>query len=898
MLKKIRQKIPILSHVTAGSAARYALLPGFIPRMNRIISHIGMIFFSFVKILGSIGLIDQNHPCMKPQNIGRYPFSQILLLAWQNLSFRRENIGQILMFFSVCLTLLLISAMLFIFVIKILFYINSSHAQFFYFQAPNPIDIGMPYDKNSDWTFIFLERIFGNTGFFDFWAEQGANPAAVPANTLFTALFNGMLQTYSAALFGLAVFIILYVLIMAIVDAAKTGKPFGGKFDAVNAPIRMVITLFLLAPLPGSNYNAAQLLVFQTSEWGTNLANNIWLRSIHGMVEADSNETQPANMKRNTSFINVSNIDNGHRFIRDVFLIHLCMKGYNLINCQTNAPEVPVTGRVNSDPIYTSYQFGTSEAQAYCGKVMYSAPYIVPEGAPGNNPTGTPPSTEVTDFWPNRVVQGYEEAVANVVAADHPMADVADRMVAAYSRDTDADFGAIAGPTDIKRWIDDYRTVAFGLGPDGTSFGAYTAQKRAYNVWIVSSLEDDAERGWATAGVFYLRMSAAMSMASKVVEKPPTVKQYPINFTHMYATPKDPNVSNKRGYEMCLMKDLLADSTMCDSKSIPQRLYALLDKGNEWFVTEPIKNPTIYSQLGATAFSNEMRVAQKEKSEESMDSQSLFPSITSSLRDMAKFSAYDLHPLGTVISWGQTFMHTAFKAYTIAIAASIVLGAIQVLFGMVVSLGSPVSTIAIAIGNLFLLPGFVLAFVIPFIPAFYFMFAVLEWIISIVEAVIAMPLWALSFLTSQGDVLGEGLNGVKLLFEIILRPVIIVASLVFAVIIFTAGVTFINDAYALYMGAYDESTKQSAGWVVSAFTGFGAALIYMFLIYSFATSSFKLIDILPDKFGRWLNLPQGLNSINRDQSDDVKEKLVQLVIIKELFNRVTGFVVSVKSKMR
>lgn len=874
--------------VTVKAVAAYAILPGIIPRLNRLAQGVQQVFFSFVRILGVVGLIDKNHPCLREENIGRYPISHILIYAWQNLKFNRENIPQIAMFFAVCLTLLLMCATFFVFILQFLFHVNVTQAQYFYFEPPVPADTGMDYSRNEDWIFIYLERIFGNAGggTMDFWIENGSNINATVANPWFTAMFEGMIKAYSNAIFALAAFMIIYIIVMALVEAAKTGKPFGEKFDPIWAPIRMAIALFLLVPV--TNYNAAQFLVFKSSEWGTNLANNVWLRALHAMVETDNNVQDPSKKKDNVTFVGTTKVDKGYRFVRDVFLIHVCMKGYNLIECSANASTTPMTTTIGKDDVHIIYNFGIPQAIAYCGSVRFAGPVQVPEGAPGNDKTGP---LDTTKFWPNKVVMGYSTAVGNMVSPEYSMSTVADKFAAAFDDDKEADFSKIAGAAEVKQWINDYRSVAYGLDANGRVFGNYLPENRTYNEWILKSLEKDAEYGWGTAGVFYLRITNAMAMASKAIQSAPAVTSYPVNYTRIFATPEMPSISNQRGSELCEMQDK-ARNLACKSKSTPQRLYALLGKADDWFRSAPIGVSKLYAELGGAAFEDEMKVAQKEDAQEARDD-SIFNTIAVGLFEMAKINLADLHPLGTVIEWGHIFMQTAFAAYIIAVAAGLLTTAVKALTFGLINLGSPLSSLAVTVGHMFLIPGFILTFVVPLIPAFYFLFAVLEWIISIVEAVIAMPLWALSFLTSEGDLLGDAVKGVKSLFEIILRPMIIVASLVFSVTIFTAGVMFINDGYALFLGAYDSATESVLGPVSSLTMALGAALIYMFLVYTYATSCFKLVDKLPDLFGRWLRLPPGFNTMIRAGHMDLRQQLIEGYIFKEMLERGTGFAQSI-----
>lgn len=88
----------------------------------------------------------------------------------------------------------------------------------------------------------------------------------------------------------------------------------------------------------------------------------------------------------------------------------------------------------------------------------------------------------------------------------------------------------------------------------------------------------------------------------------------------------------------------------------------------------------------------------------------------------------------------------------------------------------------------------------------------------------------------------------------------------------------------LYAGAYDGSVGASN----SVFSNIGAAIgmvfVYMFAIYSLANSSFKLIDAIPDNFGRWGGLPKGFGSGIKTGMSDISK----LIVGGAILNRVTG----------
>src|SRR5688572_19959113 len=96
--------------ITIKQTAKYALLPGVFPRLSRLGQAFGNILFIFTQMFGQIGLIEKDHPCLRAENANHYRFTDVLGYAMRNLSFTREGIPQVLMFFAVIAAIVLMIA--------------------------------------------------------------------------------------------------------------------------------------------------------------------------------------------------------------------------------------------------------------------------------------------------------------------------------------------------------------------------------------------------------------------------------------------------------------------------------------------------------------------------------------------------------------------------------------------------------------------------------------------------------------------------------------------------------------------------------------------------------------------------------------------------------------------
>lgn len=158
--------------------------------------------------------------------------------------------------------------------------------------------------------------------------------------------------------------------------------------------------------------------------------------------------------------------------------------------------------------------------------------------------------------------------------------------------------------------------------------------------------------------------------------------------------------------------------------------------------------------------------------------------------------------------------------------------------------------------------GFVLYYVLPFLPFVYFFFAVGSWVKAIFEAMVGTPLWALAHLRIDGEGLpGDAAqNGYFLILEIFIRPILSVVGLIAAILIFSVQVRVLNliwDLVTINATGYSDSDIMATivptdmNFKRDAIDQFFFTIIYTIVCYMLAVASFKLIDRIPDNILRW-----------------------------------------------
>ena len=155
-----------------------------------------------------------------------------------------------------------------------------------------------------------------------------------------------------------------------------------------------------------------------------------------------------------------------------------------------------------------------------------------------------------------------------------------------------------------------------------------------------------------------------------------------------------------------------------------------------------------------------------------------------------------------------------------------------------------------------LVPGMVIAFVLPMIPYIMWIAGVAGWLILVCEAVIMVPMWMLAHMTFEGEGLhGQATEGWGLLFNVLFRPVLMLIGLFVSYFVFTSVSWMIRTGFGIAAGfAFDNGDLITNILGVVVMT-----VIFVLLHVVTALLSFRLITLLPHHLPRMA----GFASANR-----------------------------------
>ncbi|MGR9310700.1 DotA/TraY family protein [Rhizobium leguminosarum] len=211
----------------------------------------------------------------------------------------------------------------------------------------------------------------------------------------------------------------------------------------------------------------------------------------------------------------------------------------------------------------------------------------------------------------------------------------------------------------------------------------------------------------------------------------------------------------------------------------------------------------------------------------------------------------DSDPMGAMISSGHAMISAAGVGVVAGAAAA---AGSSNWIAEAVGAGGTVSFLLdwakLAIGALWLI-GVAWAYVLPLTPFFYILIAAITWASALIESMIAVLLWSLTWLRQDDDdFAGRGQRaGLMLLFNLGLRPVLAILSLCGSYVILNAA---LGTVQRLWASAFFGTT----GGHISGLSGLLVSLALLTYIQWFlCVRVFGLIASLPDRAAAWLEIP-------------------------------------------
>ncbi len=868
----------------------YMFMPRIIPRIKELVgSGFGWVAMLMAIIYQSVRLLPPAHPYTNPANKGKFGIRHVIVEAWGNLTFKRANIDQIVIFCLLLLGFILlgfqIGGLLLGAIIQPAFAIPGFLGLF---ATPNP---------TNDIAFMILDQVFGIPNLYN--SKFGpTGPGTIP---LFQQGLHVLFSYYSTMILIVAVFVLLYYVVITLGETATTGVPFGRRFNSIYAPLRLVVAVGLLVPV---NYglNTAQYITLFAAKYGSSFATNGWILFANSVANPSS--TQDESLLARPTVPDVKHI------VKFMMLVQACRVAYErlydgssyngqvitiepyYVSSLAPAQVVPVpitpadwqaavTYYNNSDIIIrfghedaAEYPLEKSNVYPYCGEITIHT--TSNDGIAGV--TNAAEEVQYRYLWLIRQLYfstffrdfGERAFRVSIKIGSTPLDPCAITFVGEVSCTTPT---ARLPPEEYKVSAYVGRNTAFlnqvKNAYDNANNGTYAT---AYTV--PPALLD---RGWGGAAIWYNQIAEWNGAFTAATLNVPTPSKLP-SVMEKVAKERDSNdqtVESGHRYRPYLSNNQKVEFDLGGEHDIA----VMLNESYEYWEKSDSSEWTDMQESGNIIIATLSRI---------FGLNGLFD-----MRDNP-----DTHPLASLVAAGKGIIESAIRNLMIGLGFGFAGGVAGAFDPHIGGFLGAVSGMLVSFSTIGITVGFVLYYILPFMPFMYFFFAVGGWVKSIFEALVGVPLWALAHLRIDGNGIpaDNASAGYFLIFEIFVRPILTVFGLLGGMAIFTAMMRVMHDIFPLVVAnltGFDASLDDKTGTIMGIeykrdiIDEFMFTIIYTIVAYMIATSSFKMIDQVPNSIMRWMGA--GIQSFN-DQRDDAVPGLVQYAGIGGygMANQVTG----------
>lgn len=835
--------------LTKGQIFRYMFFPQILPRINAF-AETGFVNLAFLmaQVYAAVGLLPRNHAIFLPGGRNNLSLRYVIACAAQNLKWSRSHIDQIIVFIAILVGLVLLALQF----IMLLGFIAMKPA----FAQGMPDQYGDFFFDSNETTDIAYRMLWTVFGVPELFKEGGARSE-------YHIALHSLFQLYSVGMLVIAVLIVCYFIFAVLAETAQTGVPFGKRYDHVWAPIRLVVALGLLIPV-GYGLNSAQWITLYMAKFGSDFATKGWVLFNETMTEAYLKKPE-----ERVGTPKVPDINNIPAFMMTAFACDhayerlygpkIDIKGY-IVTTETIASKMPLSlsARVGKDTL------GKGDILVVFGEYDPDAD--------------------------NRNSLGYVKPICGQMLI--PMSD-ATEPGSAHMRD--AYFALLYvmnyGMTDIKKhaqdMVDDYIDKGKNENPPpsdwkGNKINSIRSQVKGDIATAVllqgrsesweNNIEQVKESGWGGAGMWYNKIAQINGSLISAVNTVPQVRKMPETMELIRREVLQQNRNVGDGYSS---EALAEDLALQPANPIDGQIGSILVNVYNYWRADDRSQGALANQtkLTGNAVIDVINVV--------FGTQGLF----------AMCQNTDTHPLAQLSILGKGLVDASIRNVMGGAGLSIVQAILPGKFGAFMGAASGM---LFSIASITIVLGFMLYYVLPFMPFLYFFFAVGGWIKGLFEAMVGMPLWALAHLRIDGEGLpgSAGLDGYYLIFEIFIRPILIVFGLLASVVIFAAMVKVLNEIFHLVvqnLSGHDPNATTMCGATPTSDAAGGSGggtpagekdpmeyfrgpidelfytVLYAIIVYMIGMSCFKLIDLVPNNILRYMG--SSANTFNDKAAD-------------------------------
>jgi conjugal transfer/type IV secretion protein DotA/TraY len=696
-------------------------------------------------------------------------------------------------------------------------------------QAANPYDVSWSaLTPGNDWAAQVIQSLFPVTG-------TTASPGTSPGQE--TTVIQSIIGQFTGFVGAIACAFIAYTTIMHIHRAAESGRVLG-QGQSWMFVVRVGFAGIMMFPL-GGGFSAGQALVMQAAMTGVGMAKAVYTNAIQA-VGPDA------------AVIATPMIPGTQSIVSGLIASELCMALVNQAgNSGGSQPLIPnpvaMTGQTNPgvpglNSSYISYRYslsqGNESGNPACGTVSLT-------GSMGGAQQIAGVSVDMAAI--------QQAALTNVInTIRQQVAPVAQKL---WQTKTAASLAPLQGiyTNAVQVYTQNLTAAATAIASQlNSAVAANAAAARNGQTDLLTNEVQQSTLGWTAAGAYYLEIAKLNASTLSL-----------LNATPITTSPTYDGIPYGLGMDLApletaatqFMTTLDATVQSSDATRTPNGTpYTLADAKSD------AQGPNVLDQLF-----NKLNLTN-----------AAFQTIAGYLLPQAQIWT---DPFGGLMSMGQKLMNMSLAAMGVAgLLASATTstgaavwefftgnwgGAAATIGGHAIMsfFGTPIFAALLSL----LIPGIIIAYVLPMIPYVIWMAGVAGWIILVCEAMIAVPLWMLAHMTVGGDGLhGRAVEGWSLLFNVVFRPTLMVIGLFMGYFVFDCMSWLIRESFGIDVGFVLQN-----GWIVTNFIGLVVLLsIFVMTHVVAALMSFRMVTLLPHHLPRLI----GFTSANRVDMDAFQQR--------------------------
>lgn len=842
---------------------RYTLLPGIMPRIREFQSTgFANLALLIAIIYRAVNILPSNHPYLKGENFGKYTIRQVIAEAADHLVISKKNIDQIFIFFAVLLGIIMLIGQFIILALMMISRPALAAIPIYgeYLLTPNP---------QEDLAFRLMDRVFGIPGLFGSKEIVG---------TQFHDALHNLFTLYSSGILIIAVMLLLYFIAAIIAETAETGTPFGKRYNHVWAPIRLVVAFGMLIPV-GYGLNSAQWITLYAAKWGSSFATNGWLLFNDVLTGTYLGEEESLIAAPNNP--EIMHLPSFMMVARTCY--HAEKKFHNrdirlwLVKNPAEGSGIPMEATDYRSALQyfnnrdIEIRFGVLDSTLYTEHKGYVFPFC---GELGLETTSIPNSSGTVQYpGAFTMQQAYYELIQqlwNDPTIDRFARNYVDRFTPGsrngYTPNPNAQLPDGSYKDQIRERMQQFLTQNVDR--------AVQEEKTAGNFGVDPEY---LKHGWAGAGIWYNRVAQMNGVLTTAIYNYPRIQLMPaaMEYTRWQRLSEDSNVSHRARYEP-ITRD---GSPIRYTYPGDEHIASVLNRVNSYWEEDGFRTDefSTHTDLTGNPFIDAINALLG----------------TSGLFDMCKNT--DIHPLARLSTLGKGLIEAAARNLGLA-AASGGIGGISYILGAqgIGATGFAAANFFLSVATVGILIGFILFYVVPFMPFMYFFFAVGGWLKGIFEAMPGVALWALAHLRIDGEGLpGQAASGgYFLLLEIFLRPILIIFGMLASIAIFSSMVKILDETFyaaVTNLAGHNPEDVRVCGQGGGSSPEVGSpeyfrgpideiffTVMYTIIVYMMGMASFKLIDLIPNKILRWIGA--GIDTYN-DQATAPADGLMQQMAI-------------------